>query len=334
MALLQQRAIDTHCPQQRCRGSDDACTGTSGAPCRRTLGGLSAGVARVQSAALASSLILSGQPFIVEHELAARLSWSDAEAIRACPLAREAKWYALVSPDGLFGHYDRQKWAVEAAEGSDACLRWRPLAGAFADAAAAAAAAATARPPRHVATADASLEDLWPLWQGVSAPPVPLPVARPYVYLRGTVAPAAASEFLQGTVFDELQRAGVLGGGPLSLSLYASPAGSQTNLHADEHSGFLVQVLGCKRLVLFRRGPASRSLRGETWGVTNAPVHRRSWFDSGIPEDWASLPPFAGLGGREVVVRPGEALYIPKGWFHDVLSRDAETLGAVLRCRD
>merc|ERR1712060_494188 len=116
-------------------------------------------------------------------------------------------------------------------------------------------------------------------------------------------------------------------------TLYASQRGLQTNLHADEHSGFLIQVRGVKRVVLFTP-KASRSLRCSSWGDVNTPISRRSWFDSGVPDvsDWAETPPFASLDGREVEVGPGEALYIPRGFFHDVLSRSDETLGLVLRC--
>ncbi|CAK0824349.1 unnamed protein product [Prorocentrum cordatum] len=138
----------------------------------------------------------------------------------------------------------------------------------------------------------------------------------------------------------------------------------QTNLHCDQHSGFLVQVVGSKRVVLVGAGPPSdvaarearRALRCRHWGDLRAPVNRRSWHHDGLPDvpvaDWAGLAnggPFgpSSLGARiglgqiaEVELQPGQALYIPKGVFHDVLSRGVdglqsdETLGLVLRCFD
>ena len=42
--------------------------------------------------------------------------------------------------------------------------------------------------------------------------------------------------------------------------------------------------------------------------------------------------PLARLPGLEVEVGEGLALYPPRGWWHDVLSCDAETVGIIGRC--
>eukprot|EP00747_Dinoflagellata_sp_TGD_P168307 gnl/TRDRNA2_/TRDRNA2_194384_c0_seq1.p1 gnl/TRDRNA2_/TRDRNA2_194384_c0~~gnl/TRDRNA2_/TRDRNA2_194384_c0_seq1.p1 ORF type:complete len:354 (-),score=31.68 gnl/TRDRNA2_/TRDRNA2_194384_c0_seq1:129-1043(-) len=289
------------------------------------------GVARADSLCIASSLASARQPFILSHDLRDRLPWHHAEELLDCPHAQAATWHALVSPDGIVGHYDRRKWAVEARQlhGHPASLHWRNTSSDTASV------AIKARPPRHVCTPlpDGSLQDLWPLWTGLAAPPIELGVPRPFVYLRGTLSAEPASALMSGSVFEQLRASGQFGLSDFGVTLYASPAGAQTNLHVDEHSGFLVQITGRKRVVLFNKSTA-RSLRCETWGHEHEPISRRSWFDDGVPNGWMDAHPFKGLEGREVEVGPGDALYIPHGWFHDVRSEDVETLGVVLRCRN
>jgi len=191
-------------------------------------------------------------------------------------------------------------------------------------------------PPRHHATPDCSLDDALSHWKGGHSKAVPAcPDGAWRVYLRGTLPQVEAGPLLAGSVFDKLRATASFGLEPFRVSLYASQKGLQTNLHADEHSGFLVQVVGQKRVVLFSRRKARR-LRCRDWGDVSSPINRRSWYDDGVPDvhGWSQCPPFDGLDGVEVEVGPGEALYIPKGYFHDVLSRCSDTLGLVLRCSD
>ncbi|CAE8619892.1 unnamed protein product [Polarella glacialis] len=216
-------------------------------------------------------------------------------------------------------------------------LQWVPLLGQPAS-----EASASGR-PRHICTADEHLEQALLHWEGRSLEALRVeevgegssslntPVlealgeaAARFVYLRGTVSQEAGEEALQGTVFEELKATAAFGSDPFRMSLYASRAGMQTNLHCDEHSGFLVQLVGVKRVILIGRKEA-RPLRCPAWGQRGAPVSRRSWFDDGVSAggDWASKPPLAGVAAcQEVEVGPGEALFIPKGVFHDVLSKD------------
>lgn len=207
-------------------------------------------------------------------------------------------------------------------------MRWSPLAGQSTEV------AIGCTSPRHLVTGDLSLEDALSIWEGRHAF-CHLYGGVPYVYLRGNVAAPEAEACLKDSIFDTLMSTASFGSGPLKLTLYASQQGLQTNLHVDEHSGFLVQVSGTKRVVLFdkKRG---RALRCAAWKSSEAPVCRRSWFDDGVPNElgWSDNAPFAGLGGHEVEVGPGQSLYIPKGYFHDVLSRSTHTVGAVLRCHD
>eukprot|EP00928_Gymnodinium_smaydae_P070973 TRINITY_DN54688_c0_g1_i1.p2 TRINITY_DN54688_c0_g1~~TRINITY_DN54688_c0_g1_i1.p2 ORF type:complete len:348 (-),score=43.84 TRINITY_DN54688_c0_g1_i1:81-1124(-) len=217
-----------------------------------------------------------------------------------------------------------------AFERSPCHLRWIPLAGQASEA------LDTCPPPRHVTTMDLPLESALCLWAGTSpcqsaASLIP-DLPKPYVYLRGTLPSVLAKECLENSVFQELLASSCFGSKPFSATLYASQRGLQTNLHVDEHSGFLVQVWGTKRVVLFSK--SARSLRCDTWGQLDVPVNRRSWFHSGVPDKtgWLECQPFDSLQPFEVELGPGEALFIPRGWFHDVLSRSQQTLGLVLRC--
>jgi len=366
------------------KGSDITVCTAFGGPTATLGAGVAVGersqrVPYASSVAMAALLAQAGQPFVFEHDLANQLRWdiqgaSAMEVLRGCHFARASTWYALLSPDGVVGHYDRAKWAVGSAptpaappvcsegarEEDDAqdphtndgilsphqhggtrtgsgaggitetvALHWQALVGQSAEV------AMKSRPPRHVATPDCSLEEVLGYWTGASSPPVPLGVPVPLVYLRGCMPELQAMAVIRGSVFEKLLATMAFGAEPFALTLYVSRAGLQTNLHVDEHSGFLAQISGQKRVVLFGRS-ASRPLRCAAWGDTAAPVNRRSWFDSGVPDEpgWAGRAPFVGLGAREVEVGPGEALYIPKRWFHDVLSRGpCDALGAVLRCR-
>lgn len=309
--------------------------------------GVGRSVPHVTSVWSAVTLAQAKQPFLISHDLAANLDWGNGEVadqFRACPLARNAKWHALLTLDGVVGYYDRTQWTVEPVPNetdlNDLCvLQWKPLCGqppVFQGAGSLA--------PRHFATKDTDLEEVLGYWSGKKESDVPFPKSvKRKVYLRGTCVPRPTGDttfpnvesVLRNSIFEELQATCCFGSEPFRVTFYASQAGLQTNLHADEHSGFLIQIRGFKRVVLFNP-KASRRLRCSTWGDQTAPVSRRSWFDSGVPDvpGWADLEPFAGLEGREIEVGPGEALFIPKGHFHDVLSRNEETLGLVLRCTD
>eukprot|EP00927_Polykrikos_kofoidii_P069597 TRINITY_DN6512_c0_g2_i1.p1 TRINITY_DN6512_c0_g2~~TRINITY_DN6512_c0_g2_i1.p1 ORF type:complete len:340 (-),score=35.24 TRINITY_DN6512_c0_g2_i1:52-1071(-) len=330
-------------------------------------------VPHVVSASVAAVLAQAGRPFTIDHDLANRLGLhlheGLSEVLMDSSLANEAAWYALISPDGIVGQYNRDSWGVEVKDESpgekqedrggnaheewpttadeqikdaESCrtrgcleLRWVPLAGQSIEA------ARNSTPPRHVVTHDMNLDEALNLWNGDYTGAASLLNLFPqrYVYLRGSLSASSTLECLRGSIFQELLLTSSFGSEHFSVSMYVSQKGLQTNLHVDQHSGFLVQLQGHKRVVLFNgrgRQAAAKVLRCRGWGDAAAPVNRRSWFDDGVPDEpgWPSLPPFVGLDGCEVEVGPGLALYIPKGYFHDVLSREQTTFGFVLRCHD
>lgn len=298
------------------------------------------------SASHAAFFAQAGLPFVIQHDFDRRLLWDaaaadGASALRACLPANNASWHALLTPDGVVGAYPRDCWSVSLASEQPACgesdstskqklMDWVPLKGQSSTW------IESSSRPRHIVTQDFDLEQALAYWEAsIKVPEWVAGDSSPEVYLHGRLDESASLEMLAGTVFEELQGTSCFGRTHFNVSMYASREGTQTNLHADQHSGFLVQVVGSKRVVLISAKHAT-ALRCPNWGKQEAPVNRRSWYDNGVPNasDWDSQPPFVGLDAQEIEIGPGQALYIPKRFFHDVLSKSPETLGLVLRCND
>jgi Rps23 Pro-64 3,4-dihydroxylase Tpa1-like proline 4-hydroxylase len=113
---------------------------------------------------------------------------------------------------------------------------------------------------------------------------------------------------------DELQPpAGIIADqdrSPGSAKLWIGPAGTVTPLHFDEHSILFAQIYGRKH---FKLVPA-----------TDYPlVYPRDRFYSSVdPEqvDTDRYPLFAQACLMDVVLEPGDALFLPAGWWHWVRS--------------
>jgi Cupin-like domain len=102
-------------------------------------------------------------------------------------------------------------------------------------------------------------------------------------------------------------------GAPGTYFLWLGPAGTITPLHHDVVNVFFMQVVGRKRLVLI---PALETpLMYNDVGVFSAVDLLRPDFDR--------HPRFAETTRIEVVVEPGESLFIPVGWWHHVEALDA-----------
>lgn len=87
---------------------------------------------------------------------------------------------------------------------------------------------------------------------------------------------------------------------PRGVSLWVGPAGTMTPAHFDPHNVLLVQVSGRKRI---RLAPRLRA-------------HQHSLLEGyylGVP-----LAEAFGDNVQEVELGPGEALFIPVAWFHQV----------------
>lgn len=97
--------------------------------------------------------------------------------------------------------------------------------------------------------------------------------------------------------------------------IWIGPEGTFTPLHHDLTNNLLVQLVGRKRVIL--------ASPGETAKLYNE-VHVFSEIgDLTAPElDLATYPRLKDVRLLEVVLEPGEALFIPIGWWHQVAALD------------
>jgi hypothetical protein len=91
--------------------------------------------------------------------------------------------------------------------------------------------------------------------------------------------------------------------------------GTRTPLHYDKIENVFVQVYGTKRFVL--EPPDSSAGRY----LYAAPAAHVSMVDPEAP-DLERFPEYDAAGRQTVLVRAGDALYLPPGWFHDVTALD------------
>lgn len=100
---------------------------------------------------------------------------------------------------------------------------------------------------------------------------------------------------------------------PYGSALWLGPAGTITPLHHDTSNILFCQIDGRKRIVL--APPWATALLDTARGVYND----RTLED--LSRD--------GIASVEVVVEPGESLFIPAGWWHDVRAVDASVSLAI-----
>jgi lysine-specific demethylase 8/hypoxia-inducible factor 1-alpha inhibitor (HIF hydroxylase) len=145
--------------------------------------------------------------------------------------------------------------------------------------------------------------------------------------------PLAHTEVIQ-TVNTELAKLGFQQPAS-SLNLWVGPGGHMECLHYDVMDGTLMQLHGSKRVVLF---PPS-----QTFNLYPYPFYAhlwhglklRSWFSRVYPDrpDFEAFPKLrqALKHKYDIILQPGEVLYIPAGWWHEVTSLGDEMVCSVNR---
>lgn len=96
--------------------------------------------------------------------------------------------------------------------------------------------------------------------------------------------------------------------------MWIGPAGTHTALHHDLTNNFIAQVVGRKRLKLLPASEVGR-LYNETHVFSDLP-------DLEGPIDGTRFPRVNGARIAEVVLEPGEIIFMPLAWWHQVKSLD------------
>lgn len=123
---------------------------------------------------------------------------------------------------------------------------------------------------------------------------------------------------------------------PISdFNLYLAPGGHHSGLHYDSVDGTLMQLHGRKKLVLFPPDQTYNLYPFPVYSHLRHGLKLRCWFSQVSPEqpDLQAFPKFqqAVQHRSEVILHPGEVLFIPAGWWHDVTALGNETVCAVNR---
>lgn len=104
-----------------------------------------------------------------------------------------------------------------------------------------------------------------------------------------------------------------------SVNAWIGPAGTVTPCHTDPHDNILVQVVGQKYVRLFAPSCSEAMYPDEVGMTTNTSTID---FDDETT-DWAKYPKSKSIHYNECILMPGDALFIPKGWWHFVKSLTA-----------
>ena len=96
---------------------------------------------------------------------------------------------------------------------------------------------------------------------------------------------------------------------PSDILFWCGVIGTSSGLHSDENPNCNVQIIGSKHFILFP--PSQTDLFDRIPGRT----HCR--FDPNLP-DFDRFPLAKAADGCRGTLNPGESLYIPAGWYHQV----------------
>lgn len=107
--------------------------------------------------------------------------------------------------------------------------------------------------------------------------------------------------------------------------LWVSSGGLITSLHYDPVETYLWQLVGTKRVLLFP--PGIDGYYPHPW-TTKAPFVSQLNVDA---PNYEAFPRFRERRPCEVLLRPGELLYLPFAWWHQVYSLDAANVSVNFR---
>lgn len=108
---------------------------------------------------------------------------------------------------------------------------------------------------------------------------------------------------------------------PPQLWLGAVPTHIPTSsLHRDPHTGFLLQVIGRKRLDLYSADQADILYTHKAYNN-----YQPCWFKPENP-DYSIYPNSKGSNCISVTLNPGELIVQPAGWFHQVYALDSPNM--------
>lgn len=132
-------------------------------------------------------------------------------------------------------------------------------------------------------------------------------------FMMGQPIGRALPELLEDVDFDEL----ILRASPLiSTNLWFAATGHLTPLHYDIYDNFLNQIIGRKKVTLF-----SPSDKKYLYSPSDGDTRNEAMVNLFEP-DYERFPNFRQATPIEFILEPGDTLYQPAGWFHQVESLD------------
>ena len=118
-----------------------------------------------------------------------------------------------------------------------------------------------------------------------------------------------------------------------NLNLWVAPGGHMECLHYDTLDGILMQLHGTKKVVLFPPNQTYNLYPFSVFVHLLRGLELRSWFSTVYSEnpDFIAFPKFkqALANKQEVILEPGEMLYIPMVWWHEVTALGNEMVCSV-----
>ncbi|MGA9769141.1 MAG: cupin-like domain-containing protein [Blastocatellia bacterium] len=132
-------------------------------------------------------------------------------------------------------------------------------------------------------------------------------------FMMGQPIERALPELLDDLDFDEL----ILRAAPrISANLWFAAEGHLTPLHYDIYDNFLNQIIGRKKITLF--SPSDKQyLQSQSEGDTHGPATVNLF-----KPDYERFPQVNRATPIEFILEPGDTLYQPAGWFHQIESLD------------